>query len=172
MYRVCRMDDPLIWGVLPFRYAFNPANHRWSLGSYDICFQNRFAHPLLLDTPILMYLPPDSCLVSSPTAKPSPRTAARTRSTEVFSNQLWSRQSASSPPNRSLEPQLLPLLFIHLTTHSPAAPSPTPQTGSTAFPRLLHTPLESFHGSISSPKVAYTNTPLNPSGTLNGVCRV
>ncbi|PMD40635.1 hypothetical protein L207DRAFT_427575 [Hyaloscypha variabilis F] len=35
------MDDPLIWGVLPFRYAFNPSNHRWSLGSYDICFQNR-----------------------------------------------------------------------------------------------------------------------------------
>jgi len=36
------MDDPLIWGVLPFEYAFNPSNHRWSLGSYDICFQNRF----------------------------------------------------------------------------------------------------------------------------------
>jgi hypothetical protein len=172
MYRVCRMDDPLIWGVLPFRYAFNPANHRWSLGSYDICFQNRFAHPLLLDTPILMYLPPDSCLVSSPTAKPSPRTAARTRSTEVFSNQLWSRQSASSPPNRSLEPQLLPLLFIHLTTSSPAAPSPTPRTGPTAFLRPLHTPRESSPGSISSPKAACTNTPPNPSATSNGVFRV
>ncbi|KAF4628062.1 hypothetical protein G7Y89_g10094 [Cudoniella acicularis] len=36
------LDDPLIWGVLPFKYAFDPANHRWSLGSYDICFQNRF----------------------------------------------------------------------------------------------------------------------------------
>ncbi|EKD17574.1 putative tafazzin [Drepanopeziza brunnea f. sp. 'multigermtubi' MB_m1] len=35
------MDDPLIWGVLPFRYGFNPSNHRWSLGSYDICFQGR-----------------------------------------------------------------------------------------------------------------------------------
>ncbi|KAK0127274.1 hypothetical protein ONS96_006824 [Cadophora gregata f. sp. sojae] len=35
------MDDPLIWGVLPFSYAFNPGNHRWSLGSYDICFQTR-----------------------------------------------------------------------------------------------------------------------------------
>jgi len=38
---VCRVDDPLIWGVLPFKYAFNPSNHRWSLGSYDICFTNR-----------------------------------------------------------------------------------------------------------------------------------
>ncbi len=39
----CRIDDPLIWGVLPMHYAFNPSNHRWSLGSYDICFQNRYA---------------------------------------------------------------------------------------------------------------------------------
>ncbi|TVY15263.1 Lysophosphatidylcholine acyltransferase [Lachnellula arida] len=36
------LDDPLIWGVLPFKYAFSPSNHRWSLGSYDICFQNKF----------------------------------------------------------------------------------------------------------------------------------
>jgi len=35
------VDDPLIWGVLPFSYAFNPGNHRWSLGSYDICFQSK-----------------------------------------------------------------------------------------------------------------------------------
>ncbi|CZR61291.1 related to human BTHS gene involved in Barth syndrome [Phialocephala subalpina] len=34
------MDDPLIWGALPYKYSFNPSNHRWSLGSYDICFQN------------------------------------------------------------------------------------------------------------------------------------
>lgn len=40
---VCRVDDPLIWGVLPLRYAFDPSNHRWSLGSYDICFQNKYA---------------------------------------------------------------------------------------------------------------------------------
>ncbi|CAG8978351.1 hypothetical protein HYALB_00012486 [Hymenoscyphus albidus] len=36
------IDDPLIWGVLPLKYGFNPSNHRWSLGSYDICFQNKF----------------------------------------------------------------------------------------------------------------------------------
>ncbi|KAI1820994.1 acyltransferase [Xylaria intraflava] len=33
-------DDPLMWGVLPFRQAFNPANHRWGLGAHDICFKN------------------------------------------------------------------------------------------------------------------------------------
>lgn len=33
------MDDPMIWGVLPFAYHWNPNNTRWSLGSYDICFK-------------------------------------------------------------------------------------------------------------------------------------
>lgn len=35
-----RLDDPMIWGVLPFIYHWNPNNTRWSLGSYDICFKN------------------------------------------------------------------------------------------------------------------------------------
>lgn len=34
------MDDPIIWGVLPYSYHWNPNNTRWSLGSYDICFKN------------------------------------------------------------------------------------------------------------------------------------
>ncbi|WPG98994.1 Hypothetical protein R9X50_00179600 [Acrodontium crateriforme] len=36
------LDDPLIWGVLPYSYHWNPNNIRWGLGSYDICFKNRF----------------------------------------------------------------------------------------------------------------------------------
>ncbi|KAI1384705.1 acyltransferase [Hypoxylon trugodes] len=36
------LDDPIIWGVLPLRYAFNPSNHRWGLGAHDICFKNKF----------------------------------------------------------------------------------------------------------------------------------
>lgn len=32
------MDDPVIWGVLPFRYQWDPTNTRYSLGSYDILF--------------------------------------------------------------------------------------------------------------------------------------
>ncbi|MCJ1404307.1 hypothetical protein MMC11_007532 [Xylographa trunciseda] len=35
------IDDPLIWGALPFSYAFNPSNLRWSTGSYDLCFTNK-----------------------------------------------------------------------------------------------------------------------------------
>lgn len=37
------IDDPVTWGVLPFRYHLNPSNHRWSLGSYDIVFKNKCA---------------------------------------------------------------------------------------------------------------------------------
>lgn len=36
-----RLDDPLIWGILPFRYAFDGANMRWGLGAHDICFKNK-----------------------------------------------------------------------------------------------------------------------------------
>lgn len=41
-----------MWGVLPFRYHFHPKNHRWSLGSHDIVFTNKFVskakHNLML----------------------------------------------------------------------------------------------------------------------------
>ncbi|KAI1106910.1 hypothetical protein F4804DRAFT_299445 [Jackrogersella minutella] len=35
------LDDPIIWGTLPLRYAFNPSNHRWGLGAHDICYKNK-----------------------------------------------------------------------------------------------------------------------------------
>lgn len=35
------LDDPLIWGILPLRLAFEPWNLRWGLGSHDICFKNQ-----------------------------------------------------------------------------------------------------------------------------------
>jgi len=36
------LDDPMMWGVLPFAYHWNPNSMRWSLGSYDIVFRNRY----------------------------------------------------------------------------------------------------------------------------------
>lgn len=36
-----RVDDPLIWGVLPISLAFQPWNLRWGLGAHDICFKNQ-----------------------------------------------------------------------------------------------------------------------------------
>ncbi|KAI4217979.1 MAG: hypothetical protein L6R36_009185 [Xanthoria steineri] len=38
---ICVMDDPFIWGVLPFSYQLNPNNHRWALAAHDICFTNK-----------------------------------------------------------------------------------------------------------------------------------
>ncbi|MCJ1374242.1 hypothetical protein MMC20_005474 [Loxospora ochrophaea] len=35
------IDDPFIWGALPFSHQFNPTNSRWSLGAYDIVFKNK-----------------------------------------------------------------------------------------------------------------------------------
>ncbi|KAK3900249.1 hypothetical protein C8A05DRAFT_36120 [Staphylotrichum tortipilum] len=35
------VDDPVVWGILPLRYAFDPANLRWTLGAADICFANK-----------------------------------------------------------------------------------------------------------------------------------
>ena len=36
------LDEPLVWGVLPLSFAafHGYMNHRWALGSYDICFTN------------------------------------------------------------------------------------------------------------------------------------
>ncbi|KAL2256699.1 hypothetical protein VTK26DRAFT_1264 [Humicola hyalothermophila] len=35
------LDDPVIWGLLPLKYAFDPCNLRWTLGAADICFANK-----------------------------------------------------------------------------------------------------------------------------------
>ncbi|KAI0976422.1 acyltransferase [Xylaria arbuscula] len=55
-------DDPMMWGVLPFSHAFNPSNHRWSLGAQDICFKNGplsafFSAGQVLPTHRLQYSP-------------------------------------------------------------------------------------------------------------------
>lgn len=35
------VDDPVMWGVLPWRYLMDREGNRWSLGSHDICFTGR-----------------------------------------------------------------------------------------------------------------------------------
>jgi hypothetical protein len=35
------LDDPVVWGILPLRYTFDPSNLRWTLGAADICFANK-----------------------------------------------------------------------------------------------------------------------------------
>ncbi|PNY24241.1 Lysophosphatidylcholine acyltransferase [Tolypocladium capitatum] len=40
---VAVLDDPLMWGILPLRYAIDIENLRWGLGAHDICFKNRIS---------------------------------------------------------------------------------------------------------------------------------
>jgi monolysocardiolipin acyltransferase len=35
------LDDPVLWGVLPLKYLYNPQNLRFGLGAHDICFTNK-----------------------------------------------------------------------------------------------------------------------------------
>ncbi|KAK6193255.1 hypothetical protein LQW54_012663 [Pestalotiopsis sp. IQ-011] len=56
------IDDPVLWGVLPARYLFNPTNLRWGLGAHDICFKNNalatfFSLGQVLPTHRLLYSP-------------------------------------------------------------------------------------------------------------------
>ena len=41
------LDDPLIWGVLPYLSHWRPDNLRWSLASHDLAFKNKFVPPLV-----------------------------------------------------------------------------------------------------------------------------
>lgn len=92
----CRVDDPMVWGALPFRHQFNPNNHRWSFGSYDICFTNKYVHQFSTFRRTLMALV-DSSLPSSPWAKSFPPTAMRTPRTAASSNQLSLKLCAYYP---------------------------------------------------------------------------
>lgn len=42
LHNLYRMDDPILWGILPLAYIFTPDNLRWGLGSYDLCFTNKY----------------------------------------------------------------------------------------------------------------------------------
>lgn len=43
-----RMDDPLMWGLLPISYVLSPRDIRYGLGSHDICFKNKWVYLLVL----------------------------------------------------------------------------------------------------------------------------
>lgn len=73
-YSLSSMDDPILWGILPLSYMFNPDNLRWGLGSYDLCFTNKYVqyslHALHTDKTIEGFLPSShwdrSCLPIDP----------------------------------------------------------------------------------------------------------
>lgn len=42
-----RMDEPLMWGILPAAHFLRARPMRWSLGASDICFTNPYVRHLL-----------------------------------------------------------------------------------------------------------------------------
>lgn len=41
MNHMSLLDDPFIWGILPWKNFFNPDTIRWSLAADNVCFGNR-----------------------------------------------------------------------------------------------------------------------------------
>jgi hypothetical protein len=68
LYNLDRMDDPILWGILPLSYMFNPDNLRWGLGSYDLCFTNKYVPSDNIATWSTNAIPED-CQHSSPSGR-------------------------------------------------------------------------------------------------------
>lgn len=43
---ISTLDDPMMWGMMPFSTYFDTSKARWTLGAADIMFTNRFISPL------------------------------------------------------------------------------------------------------------------------------
>ncbi|KAH9818006.1 acyltransferase-domain-containing protein [Melampsora americana] len=43
---ISTLDDPMSWGIMPYRTFFNTNSVRWTLGASDILFTNRLIAPL------------------------------------------------------------------------------------------------------------------------------
>jgi hypothetical protein len=80
-----RMDDPILWGILPLSYMFNPENHRWGLASHDLCFTNKYAYHRSYSAPTDKK--PERSPPSSHSGKSSQPIDPRTRSSAASSNQ-------------------------------------------------------------------------------------
>jgi monolysocardiolipin acyltransferase len=81
-----RMDDPILWGILPLSYMFNPDNHRWGLGSYDLCFTNKYALGSPQDAPTKQH------------AEVSPRFSLSDKSCLPIVRRIRHSAVSSSPP--------------------------------------------------------------------------
>lgn len=86
------VDDPLTWGVLPLRYHFNPSNHRWSLGSYDIVFKNKSASPRPAK-------PPETRSNQNQSTEPCPPSSSSAKSSPPTASTKTGRAGPSNPPS-------------------------------------------------------------------------
>ena len=120
------MDDPLIWGILPLRYAFDPWNLRWSLGAQDICFKNKYDIPLTFK----------SC---SHVLTPSSASATFFSLGQV----LPTHRLKHSPKGGIYQPTITEA--IHLLSNAPSSPAPSPSSSSSTPPPYPHPHLSWVH---------------------------
>ncbi|OAA53379.1 tafazzin [Niveomyces insectorum RCEF 264] len=119
------LDDPLIWGVLPFRYAINHQNLRWSLGSHDICYKNSLAGHFFCAGQTLpthrlrhspwggLYQPTINQAIRLLSHPPPPAPKERLDAPPVLSSSASPSQSPSSvPPSLSLSDSDAPPLSV------------------------------------------------------------
>lgn len=91
------LDDPLIWGILPLRYAVDVENLRWSLGAHDICFKNKCDHhypnanPQPISSHLLTWYNPDSHLLFLAWDRSYQHTAIGIPPTAVYIRKPWHR---------------------------------------------------------------------------------
>ncbi|KAK3997351.1 hypothetical protein QBC44DRAFT_280254 [Cladorrhinum sp. PSN332] len=98
------LDDPVVWGVLPLSYAFNPNNLRWTLGAHDICFKNQLFASFFTHGQVLpchrskhsqhggMFQPAITQaihLLSRPSSQPAPPTYSTTGTDSVPSPMIY-----------------------------------------------------------------------------------
>ena len=172
-----------MWGALPFYYSFNPSNHRWSLGSYDICFTNKCDYAL----PAFTGADANTLCIDffrhfSLLAKFSLRIGWHTLLMEGYFNQLLLKLSDYCPVLHSNWVEILVLWSLRPPTgltvrcpllisqiHFQAHISHTLPMALIPSQRRPLTHLGGMLGSIFFPKVAFTNIQERQCAISSGV---
>ncbi|ORY69906.1 uncharacterized protein BCR38DRAFT_454809 [Pseudomassariella vexata] len=118
------MDDPLIWGVLPLRYLFNPSNMRWGLGAHDICFKNQalstfFSLGQVLPTHRLLYSPHGGVF------QPTIPEAIRLLSSQPFSTPKAQETTSPTASSASIPDPFTSGGLTYTTTGTDSHPAPS-----------------------------------------------
>ncbi|KAL2270291.1 hypothetical protein VTJ83DRAFT_2475 [Remersonia thermophila] len=141
------LDDPVVWGILPFRYMIDPSNLRWTLGAADICFTNRFIAGFFSHGQVL----PCHRLKHSPLGgpwQPSLAQAIRLLSGPHPTPSFFSSSSPSPSP-------------------SPKPPSSQPPSGSLAPPSPAAPVSHAFHPTARMPLPPYSWVHVFPEGCVH-----
>ncbi|KAH9898836.1 hypothetical protein F4778DRAFT_741244 [Xylariomycetidae sp. FL2044] len=118
------LDDPLMWGVLPLRYAFHPSNLRWGLGAHDICFKNNLLGSFFFYGQVL----PAHRLQHSPHGglfQPTMTQAIRLLSSQPFISPQPATKAPQSPHDYDISDPFTGDALAYTTTGSDQWPAPS-----------------------------------------------